>query len=345
MSTQLGIFDRLDAAAKLTKLGDPLKVLNDIVPFSVLSKDIPELPMGEKGGRPAISNERMLRLLVIQHLYRLSDEQLEYQTLDRVTFQRFAGIDRPKDVPDFSTVWRFRERLGEAGARAIFDKLDHYISSAGFEASGGQIVDASIVQRGRSRRDPKESTVPTRQEAAHRDDDATWTKKHDRSYYGYKAHVNADAAEGFVRAVEVTTASVADGQMLDALTAEVEAPRDASVYADRAYPSAENAAMLAEKGLKDDIAVKRKPGKDLPPEQRQANRRRNGVRARVEHVFAHQNGHRAGGRWVNVVGLARVTVKLVLDQVAYNLSRLSFKFRTQFNDTGPPGEALQGSCA
>jgi IS5 family transposase len=334
MAIQLGILDRLESLDKLTRLGDPLATLAKIVPFTLFREDLPTREPSPKGGRPPIDGLLLLKLLVIQHLYRLSDEQLEYQTLDRLSFQRFAGIHRIRDVPDFTTVWRFRERLGEDGVRKVFAKLESYIMVAGYKAAGGQIVDATIVQTGKPRRDPDESTVPTVQEAAHQDDDAAFTMKRGKSYYGYKLHVNVDEAHGFVRGAEVTPANTHDGHVLDAVVNEVDGRRSTAVYADAAYPSADNTQMLAQKDLKPKFAHKRKPGRQLTKRQKEQNRRWSGVRARVEHVFAHQNGHKPGGRWVRVVGLVRVTVKLLLDQVAYNLNRLSFVYRR-----------AQGSCA
>lgn len=103
--------------------------------------------------------------------------------------------------------------------------------------------------------------------------------------------------------------------MLDAVVNEVDSGRAYSVYADAAYPSADNTQMLAEKDLKPKFAHKRKPGRQLTKRQKEQNRRWSGVRARVEHVFAHQNDHKPGGRWVRVAGLGWVTVKLLLDQV------------------------------
>ena len=124
-----------------------------------------------------------------------------------------------------------------------------------------------------------------------------------------------DEAHGFVRAAEVTPANTHDGHVLDAVVNEVDGRRSTAVYADAAYPSADNTQMLAQKDLKPKFAHKRKPGRQLTKRQKEQNRRWSGVRARVEHVFAHQNGHKPGGRWVRVVGLVRVTVKLLLDQV------------------------------
>lgn len=329
MPVQLGVFDQLDTLDKLSRLGDPLVVLNRIVPFEMFRADLPAPKLSPKGGRPAYDPVRMFKLLVIQHLYRLSDEQLEYQTLDRLTFQRFVGIERSNRVPDFTTVWRFRERLGQQGAQALFEKLAVYLETVGFRAEGGQIVDATIVQVGKPRRDLNKPTVPTAQEAAHRDNDAKFTKKRGRSYRGYKLHVNIDEKHGFVRRAKVTAANVHDGHLLDALTEEVRPGRKRAVYADAGYFGEENDSMLRGKGMHGKISHKRKPGRDLTERQKEQNTRWSRIRATVEHVFARQNGGRSGGRHVQVVGLARVKVKLLLDQVTYNLQRFAFQWRRQ----------------
>ena len=69
--------------------------------------------------------------------------------------------------------------------RQVFAKLESYVVTAGYKAAGGQIVDATIVQTGKARRDPQESTAPTLQEAVHRDDDAAITMKRGKSDHGW----------------------------------------------------------------------------------------------------------------------------------------------------------------
>lgn len=132
MAIQLAIPDRLESLDKLARLGDPLATLAKIVPFSLFSADLPARAPAPKGGRPPIDGLLLMKLLVIQQLYRLSDEQLERQTLDRLSFPRFAGIHRVRDVLDFTTVWRFRERAGETGVRNVFAELESYIMTAGY---------------------------------------------------------------------------------------------------------------------------------------------------------------------------------------------------------------------
>ncbi len=53
----------------------------------------------------------MFKVLVLRELYALSDAQVEYQIADRLSFQRFLGIDLTQDAPDYTAIWRFRERF------------------------------------------------------------------------------------------------------------------------------------------------------------------------------------------------------------------------------------------
>jgi len=63
----------------------------------------------ERGGRPNIDEIVMIKMLVLQSWYGLSDPEFERQANDRISFQKFLGL--PERIPDRSTVWAFRERL------------------------------------------------------------------------------------------------------------------------------------------------------------------------------------------------------------------------------------------
>ncbi|QBG92907.1 hypothetical protein EYR26_16920 [Xanthomonas oryzae] len=53
----------------------------------------------------------MVRVLLLQQLYNLSDDALEYQLLDRCSVVRFVGLEGSGKVPDAKTIWVWRERL------------------------------------------------------------------------------------------------------------------------------------------------------------------------------------------------------------------------------------------
>ena len=154
---------------------------------------------------------------------------MEYQRRDRLSFVRFLGLALEDKVPDAKTVWLCREQLSQAGViDALFNDFDGYLKTQGYQAMGGQIIDASIVavpKQRNSRADNariKQGETPREwaDEAARRrqkDTDARWTKKHGKSHYGYKSHLNIDRRHKLIRRYSVTAASVHDSQAVDDL--------------------------------------------------------------------------------------------------------------------------------
>lgn len=57
----------------------------------------------------------MFRILVLQALNNLSDEQVEYQVRERLSSSRFLGLAIEDRIPDATTLWLFREKLAKAG--------------------------------------------------------------------------------------------------------------------------------------------------------------------------------------------------------------------------------------
>jgi len=152
-----------------------------------------------------------------------------------------------------------------------------------------------------------------------KDTDARWTKKHGKSHYGYKNHVNIDRRHKLVRRYQVTDAAVHDSQVVEDILDPDNTASD--VWADSAYRSAEIEAKLAEKGLKSRIHRKGHRNKPLAEREIQGNKARSKVRARVEHVFGAQSND-MGGTLVRSIGLARATVRIGLKNLAYNMRRL-----------------------
>ncbi|CCD02403.1 transposase-like protein DUF772 [Azospirillum brasilense] len=82
--------------------------------------------------RPPLDAVMMFKILVLQALYGLSDEQAEYQVRDRLPFMRFLGLGLSDRVPDRTTVWLFREALVTAGAmEGLFARFDTALKERG----------------------------------------------------------------------------------------------------------------------------------------------------------------------------------------------------------------------
>ena len=149
MLEQAGFWDIDERYARLSEAGDPLEKLNAVVPWEVFRKPLAKALKrsdGAKGGRPPYDAVLMFKVMVLQALYSLSDDQAEFQIQDRLSFMRFLGLRLGDTVPDAKTIWLFREHLSQARAgENLFARFDKHLTKAGYLAMGGQIVDATIV--------------------------------------------------------------------------------------------------------------------------------------------------------------------------------------------------------
>ena len=141
--------------------------------------------------------------------------------------------------------------------------------------------------------------------------------------FGYKSHISIDRKFGFIREGAVTSASAADGRMLRRLVTTENTSGD--VRADSAYRSRKNGKWLDAKMLRSQIHRRKPTGKPMPQATARANAKKSSVRARVEHVFAHQKNR--FGLFIRTIGLARAEAKLTLANLACNFDRLVFHER------------------
>src|SRR5664279_3310861 len=149
---QLGFFDADKRLAAISAKGDPLEMIDRVVPFESFRAEIEAVvltPVEDKkssAGRKPIDVIVMFRMLVLQSLYNLSDEQVEYQVSDRMSFTRFLRLGIEDCIPDGTTLWLFREALGKAGLiEKLFKRFSRHLEAKGYIARGGQMVDATIV--------------------------------------------------------------------------------------------------------------------------------------------------------------------------------------------------------
>ncbi len=334
---QMGFFDIANRYAGLDAKNDPLAKIDAVVRWEDFRFRLeaawrnPAEERKSNAGCKPWDAVVMFKAIVLCALYNLSDDQVEYQIRDRFSFVRFLGLGLEDKVPDAKTVWMYREQLVQAGViEALFEDFDGYLEKQGYLAMGGQIIDASIVAvpKQRNNRDEnekiKEGETPegwddNPAKRSQKDTDARWTKKHGKSHYGYKNHVNIDRRHKLVRRYQVTDAAVHDSQAVEGI---LDPNNTASgVWADSAYRSAEIEAKLTEKGLKSQIHRKGHRNKPLTEREKRGNRTRSKVRARVEHVFGAQSND-MGGTLVRSIGLARAMTRMGLKNLAYNMRRL-----------------------
>lgn len=340
---QKGFFDLERRLAAISSKGDPLEAIKKIVRWEDFRADIEAMTETEpeerksNAGRKPYDALLKFKIVVLQSLHNLSDEQTEYLIRDRFSFMRFLDLEIEDPVPDATTIWLFREALMEGGLiDRLFARFGQHLEAAGYIARGGQIIDATIVSVPKQRNTKEENQAikagktpegweqrPAKN--AQKDKDARWTKKHGRSYFGYKNHVNADARHKLIRDYTVSDASEHDSQKFDELLSRGNTSRD--VYADSAYRSAETERKLRARGFRSRIHKRGRRNRPLTEAQGRANHRKSKVRARIEHVFGAQE-NAPGGRLVRTIGIVRAKVKIGLQNLAYNIRRLVFLERT-----------------
>lgn len=329
---QRGLFDEENRLEKLSQLGDSLVRLNEVIQWElfrpVLTKALYKEPKGI-GGRPPYDSLLMFKILVLQRIYNLSDDQTEFQINDRMSFMRFLDLGIEDRVPDAKTIWLFRDTLTKADViRELFDAFNRQLAAAHIITHTGTIVDATFVDAPRQRNNREENAlikagvIPkewTDEENKHmlrqKDTDARWTKKGNETHYGYKNHVKADAESKIVTNYAVTSASVHDSKELLGLVDE----DDKVLYADSAY----SGAKLEENLPKTiDVRIHEKGYRNHPltEEQKENNRKKSKVRARIEHIFGYMTMS-LHGLTVRSIGMARAAFNIGLTNLTYNLCR------------------------
>lgn len=350
MSGQRGFWDVEERYALLSKAGDPLEKLDAVVPWDVFRKPLAKaLKRSDrsKGGRPPFDALMMFKIMVLQALYDLGDDQAEFVINDRLSFMRFIGVELGDKVPDAKTIWLFREHLTQAHAvDNLFARFDKHLQKNGYLAMGGQIVDATIVPapKQRNKDDEKRAIKEGKMakqvwpdqpnKAAQKDVSARWTVKYSKAKkvpdgskqqrdiaipaFGYKDHIAIDRQHGLIRTWKVTDAARYDGAQLADLVCR---PNTGSgVWADTAYRSKKNEAWLTKNGYFPHIHTKKPKGRDMSERAKAANARRSKIRSFVEHPFARIK--HVMGLTVRTIGIARAITKIGMANLVYNFQRL-----------------------
>ena len=308
-------WDLLDGLT--AELGGPrtsqlLTRLDAVVPWTRIAEPVLALPEYQAGpGRPAWPAVMMLKCLMLAKWFGLSDPQLEETRQDRLSFRRFVGLSLTDATPDETTFVVFRRRLREAGLHeVIFAAVVEHLEEQSVLVKDGTLVDATIIEAPTGRSRPDGSTT--------RDEEASFTRKHGRSYHGYKGHIASDRS-GIVTDWRFTTGKEHDGRSLDEMTRH----ETTMVVADAMYDSRARREGLRARGVVDAIAYQRrrwKTKKGLTVEQERWNHWVKRIRAVGEHPFAMLK-QQLGYRRVRYRGLARNAFDFCLTVTAANLKR------------------------
>ncbi len=267
---------------------------------------------GAKTGRPSWPPLMMVKALLLQQWYGLSDPALEEALCDRLSFRRFVGLQLDQGAPDHSVISRFRKALRDRGLdQRLFEEIGRQLDAKGLLVKSGTLMDATLVGAA-----VKKPPAPSGSRSS-LDPDADWTRTGGKSVFGYKAHLGVDQGSGLIRRAELTSAKVYESEAAEALICGDER----AVYGDRAYEHKERRRRLKAAGVKDRIMHRsHKNQAALPSWQARRNRLISPIRAAIERVFGTFK-RSYGYRRVRYRGLAANLLQLRFLCIAFNLRR------------------------
>jgi IS5 family transposase len=306
---------------KVKGLGDRLELMKhqiDWKPFIPLVKSV--FHDNEViGGRPHTDELIVVRSMLLQAWYGLSDPELEFQCLDRLSFRNFLGF--PDQIPDFTTIWKIRDRLKEVKVdEKIWDELQRQLDAKGYRVKKGVIQDACFIeadqgkkriqQEKRARREGKPVGY-TEKPLQHMDKDGGYNVKHGQIHYGYKSHLKVDVDHHLIRDLDVTPANLHDGDV------DLVKEGDQAVYRDKGYFGKQ----LEAEGVVDKTMKRAVRGRKLNGGERKRNKAIGRVRAPGERPFSVMKRVFKGDR-TQVKTLERVHIKEMFKCFAYDLYQM-----------------------
>jgi IS5 family transposase len=337
-----GFFDKDFASEKLSKIGNPLEKLHKVIDFEMFRPELEEALLNHDkksnaGARP-LDVVMMFKIILIKRFYNLSDQQTEYQIIDRLSFKEFLGLSSGDKVPDEKSIWLFQDNLIKANLEEkLFEQFHNYLDTMGLFVNEGKIIDASFVEVPRQRNTPEENEKIKAGEGdelwndnphkkCQKDIDARWTKKGGERFYGYKDHVKIDNGHKLIDTYEVTSAEVHDSQPVEKLLREKD--KGKKVFGDSAYGGETLEKVYEKFGVEAVICERAYRNRPLTDEQKANNRITSKTRSRVEHIFGFvtQSMHDFFSR---NIGFNRIKGVIGLINLFYNMLRYEQIVRRQ----------------
>lgn len=328
-----GFFDQDIRLTKLSQLGDPLEKLNNGIDFEmfriILETSFDKVSKG-KGGRRAFDYVMMFKILILQRYYNLSDDQVEYQINDRMSFMRFLNLSIADVIPDSKTVWNFRQQIVNLElVDVIFSLFVKELEKLGLIVNEGKIIDASFVEVPKQRNTKEENNQIKKGETpksfdenpnkkGQKDIDARWTQKNNVNYFGYKNHIKIDVKSKIISKFLVTSANIHDSQVIEELLDDKD--KGENFYGDSAYFGEKQNQIINKKEMINCVHEKGYRANPLSDQQKLNNREKSTIRARVEHVFGFMENS-MNQMYLQYIGFKRINAAIGLMNLTYNMFR------------------------
>lgn len=323
-----------------------LRQINTVINWIPIEKEINNIY--KKGvsvdGRPSYSGLLLFKMLLLQMWYDLSDVGVEDMVNENLSAMRFCGLMLEENVPDHSTLSRFRSDLTYKKAfDRLLNMLNKQLEVKGIKVNkGAAMIDASLTDTPRKPHgktmyeiveDRKEDERPEQEQQKEEanmkvvkvqqpgvDSEARWVKKAGKLHFGYKKHISVDQ-QGLVLAVHTTTANEHDSKGFEAIVDKT--PKDQmskGVYADKGYKTTNNDKILKDRTIKNRIQHKAYRNKPLTKTEILFNKLISKERYKVERTFGGMVRWFGAGK-ARYIGKLKTHTQHVLQAIAYNLYR------------------------
>jgi IS5 family transposase len=335
IETEKGFVDHyIDCSINPGSFLSQIEALMDWKPFeNYLKKNIQRGPAA--AGQPPYPDLVMLKILLLQFWYGLSDEGASQASRDWISAIHFIGLPFDSSKPDGSTICRFRNRLLEKGHyEHLLQLCNKQLEKKGILVKRGAVVDATLVESSRHPRKTIEGGPAVEGEAvtgepqepwpvkvSYSDDvDASWTVKNGDPVYGYKVHAAVDEEHGFILGGHVTGANVSDTTEMPRVLGVIELAEGASVSADKGYAGEPNRLYLEANKYQDKIMRKAYRNRPLLEEDKNRNKAISKIRWIVERSFGTLKKVQRFVR-ARYLGRAKVEMEFHFQALAHNMRK------------------------
>jgi IS5 family transposase len=293
-----------------TQSKQALEIIKEKINWDKLLKPIEKEISKQKennspSGRRTIDLLIIVKCFILQTIYDLSDPRLEEEIADRRSFQIFLDLNTQDSIPDETTICRYREMFARLGLdKKLFYEFNNQLKSLNLIVGKGTIVDATLKQA--------QATSSSK-----RDNDADFTQKRGKTYYGYKGHIAIDEDSEVIKTLEFTKASFHDSNAFDRLVDYSEE----AIFADKGYANNARRNKLSRRNIFDGILSKGYRNKPLSRTEIRVNKLLSTVRNKVERPFAYMkrilNYHRC-----SYYDLKRNRFEFIMAALVFNIRKL-----------------------
>lgn len=326
----------MEAKTRVKKDNKLLKI-NLLIDWSKISgklKNMYRYEINGKGGQTPYDSLKMFKAILLGQWHNLSDPGLEEALSLRLDFLLFTGFEG--EVPDETTLCRFRNRLIESGLdKILFEEINKQLKDKGLmlKEAHGAVIDATLIESSnrakkvinisedrQEKLEPEDELIKCERRETElieysKDKDARWLKKGKRSYFGYKGFVSVDSKHGFIESVHVKSANTWEAGELPSIIKNLEVD---TVYADKGYALKDNSDFLKSKKIRNGIMNKASRGHVLSKRKKQRNKAISKLRYIVERCFGTLkrsfNFNRA-----SYAGRQKVEAQFIFKAICFNL--------------------------